>query len=569
MEASEAIRRIFWRNRWLLLALVLLPVAAVVPLREHKPVMYAATAEVQGQNGAPDSSTQVTAIQSRVTAAATSPALVQQAITATGVSRNATQVARRDVAVAPLGSSAVMLITVTDASRQVAIKLAGSLATVVVNELNQLGTRSNPQLSALNQATVKLTAQRDKLIRKLDAAQAARTPTTSVNVQSLLAQLTAVEQQISSNMSAVQQILANVSSSTGAQLMSTPTYATGVSRHVAAYGALAGLLGLVVGLLIATMREVIRPTIAQPGAGARELGVVFLGNAEAGNGKPGSLEAGVAGHLNLAAQRFEIRTAVLAGPVPRWQLTELADLISGELSAAEPGAGGTSMTSAGTSQSGRTSTNGTGRDGHRPRMTMAQAPPAIVALPDISLATRPEDPALIVVLPRYAPHYALDRITDLGVSTQWPIIGVIGLRKHKRRGRAHRSEPARPGQEPPLMTGADDYRPGRSADDVRPARSADDTPPALPADDTPPALPADDTPPALPADDIPPALPADDIPPVRPADGISPARPADEDPRTQSADDTPPAQSADELSPAQSASGLAAADGADQRGALA
>jgi hypothetical protein len=176
-------------------------------------------------------------------------------------------------------------------------------------------------------------------------------------------------------------------------------------------------------------------------------------------------------------------------------------------------------------------------------MTMAQAPPAIVALPDISLATRPEDPALIVVLPRYAPHYALDRITDLGVSTQWPIIGVIGLRKHKRRGRAHRSEPARPGQEPPLMTGA--------ADDVRPARSADEDPRTQSADD------------------IPPALPADDIPPVRPADGISPARSADEDPRTQSADDIPPAQSADELSPAQSASGLAAADGADQRGALA
>jgi capsular polysaccharide biosynthesis protein len=543
MEASEAIRRIFWRNRWLLLALVLLPVAAVVPLREHKPVTYAATAEVQGQSGAPDSSTQVTAIQSRVTAAATSPALVQQAITAVGVSRNATQVARRDVAVAPLGSSAVMLITVTDASRQVAIKLAGSLATVVVNELNQLGTRSNPQLSALNAATLKLTTQRDKLIRQLNAAQASGKPTTSVNVQSLLAQLTAVEQQISSNMSAVQQILANVSSSTGAQLMSTPTYATGVSRHVAAYGALAGLLGLVVGLLIATIREVIRPTIAQPGAGARELGVVFLGNAETGNGKPGSLEAGVAGHLNLAAQRFEIRTAVLAGPVPRWQLTELADLISGELSAAEPGAGGTSMTSAGASQSGRTSNDGTGRDGHRPRMTMAQAPPAIVALPDISLATRPEDPALIVVLPRYAPHYALDRITDLGVSTNWPIIGVIGLRKHKRRGRAHRSEPARPGQEPPLMTGA--------ADDVRPARSADEDPRTQSADD------------------IPPALPADDIPPVRPADGISPARSADEDPRTQSADDIPPAQSADELSPAQSASGLAAADGADQRGALA
>ncbi len=561
MEASEAIRRIFWRRRWLLLALFLLPVAVVVPLREHKPVTYAATAEVQGQSGAPDSSTQVTAIQSRVTAAATSPALVQEAITAAGVSRNATQVARRDVAVAPLGSSAVMMITVTDPSRQVAIKLAGSLATAVVDELNQLGTRSNPQLSALNQATLKLTTQRDKLIRQLNAAQAAGKPTTSVNVQSLLAQLTAVEQQISSNMSAVQQILANVSSSTGAQLMSTPTYATGVSRHVAAYGALAGLLGLVVGLLIATTREVLRPTIAQPGAGARELGVVFLGNAEAGNGKPGSLEAGVAGHLNLAAQRFEVRTAVLAGPVPRWQLTELADLIGGELSAAEPAAGGTGMASAGASESARNSNGGTGRDGHRPRMTTAQAPPAVVALPDISLATRPEDPALIVVLPRYAPHYALDRITDLGVSTQWPIIGVIGLRKHKRRGRARRSQPAQPGQEPPLMTGAaGDTPPARSAGDIPPARSAGDIPPRRPADEDPRPQSADEDPRPQSADEDPRPQSADEDP--RPQS-------ADEDPRPQSAGDTSPAQSAGEFPPAQSASGLAAADGADQRGALA
>ena len=45
-------------------------------------------------------------------------------------------------------------------------------------------------------------------------------------------------------------------------------------------GALAGLLGLVVGLLFATLREVMRPTVAQPAAGARELGAVLLGNSE-------------------------------------------------------------------------------------------------------------------------------------------------------------------------------------------------------------------------------------------------------------------------------------------------
>ena len=43
VESSEAIRRIFWRHRWLLLSLMILAAAAVVPLREHLPVNYTAT----------------------------------------------------------------------------------------------------------------------------------------------------------------------------------------------------------------------------------------------------------------------------------------------------------------------------------------------------------------------------------------------------------------------------------------------------------------------------------------------------------------------------------------------
>jgi hypothetical protein len=479
MEASEAIRRIFWRHRWLLLVMVLLPVAVVIPLREHEPVTYAATAQVQGQSVAPDSSTQITAIQSRVTAVATSPALVRAAIAAAGVNRDPTQVARHGVTVTPLGSSAVMLVTVTDPSKPVAIKLAGALATAVVDELNQLGTRSNPQLAALDKTNLRLTTERDQLIRKLNSAQLAGKPTTSVNVQSLLAQLTGVEQQLSDNMSAVQQILASISSDGGAQLMSTPTFAIGVSRHVAAYGALAGLLGLVLGLLIATVREVIRPTIAQPGAAARELGIVFLGNAETRSGEPTSLEAGIAGHLNLAAQRVGARTAVLTGPVPPGQLTALAQLINSELPAAEPAATGSSLPAAGTPLS-FASYDSIGDDGHDFRAAQVQPPLAVMALPDISLAAHPDNPALVVVLPRYAPHYALDRITDLGISTQWPVLGVIGLHQHGRRGRPHRPQAAPSGQwQPPPA-------PGPAAGDP-PAQPADHHPPAQPADDRPPA----------------------------------------------------------------------------------
>ena len=80
MEASEAVRRIFWRHRWMLLVLMILPAIAVVPLKEHQQVTYAATATIQGQGTTHDADTQVSAIQSRVSAVAKDPALVQDAI---------------------------------------------------------------------------------------------------------------------------------------------------------------------------------------------------------------------------------------------------------------------------------------------------------------------------------------------------------------------------------------------------------------------------------------------------------------------------------------------------------
>jgi hypothetical protein len=483
MEASEAVRRIFWRHRWLLLVLVLVPALVVVPLRERQPVLYAATAQVQGQNAAPDSSTQVTAIQSRITAAATSTALVRQAITVAGVSRDPVQVARRQVSVSPLGSSAVMLITVEDAQPSVAIGLAGALARAVVSNLNQLGTRYNPQLAALNANTQHLTTARDHLVRLLNSAQKAHQTTTSVKVQSLLAQLTSVEQQLSNNLSSVQQVLASIGGSTGVQLMSTPTYVTGVSRHAAAYGALAALLGLVLGLLFAIVREVIRPTVAEPGAGARELGVVLLGSAEAKKDELVSVEPGLAGHLNFAAQRLGARTIVLTGPVPPGRLSALARYVASQFpsesrlgNGAANGMSWASPPASLESQSASLASSPAGAfESPRQRTSAGHMPIKVVALPDINLTARPEGPALVVVLPRYAPHYALDRITDLGASTQWPVLGVIGLNRRRwwRRGssmpRLAQSTPERP-VVPPVAAGD----PPPAKDHVHPTPSGAD-----------------------------------------------------------------------------------------------
>jgi hypothetical protein len=282
-----------------------------------------------------------------------------------------------------------------------------------------------------------------------------------VQVQSLLSQLSATEQQLATENSTSQQILATLSANTGASVVSTPTYATQASRHAAAYAALAALLGLVLALLFAALRETIRPTVAQPAAGARELGVVRLGNAAIRRGRLAAIDQDLAGRLTLAANRAGARTIVLTGPCSRVNLATLAQQLSSRLAAARPsvpGGHGTRLRTpvparvSGDVEAGHpapkaaeTVPNGVPRSrpepgtdgavdiraGHTAARPDAWSLQAVVAMPDIQLGDQPPEVALVVVLPEFAPHSALDRAADLSVAAGWPILGVIGLRRSR------------------------------------------------------------------------------------------------------------------------------------------
>jgi capsular polysaccharide biosynthesis protein len=443
VEANEAMRRIFWRHRWLLVALVLIPVAAVAAFRLTAPVKYAATATIQAQSTPPQADTEAAAIMSRVSAVATSPSIVQAAMQAINAGGDAPTVARHEVAVSSLGSSAIVTVTVTDSSRLFALRVARSLAAQIVSALNGLGTQSSQQIAALDRQRAQLNTARNLLLRQLDGAQARGQQGTSAGVQSLIAQLNAVEAQLSANLTSVQQVLANSTVNQGAAIISAPAAATTVSRHVASDAALAGLLGLVVGVLIATIRELSRPTVAEPAGAARELSLVLLGRARLANGMTADMDDDLPMRLSLAARRLGARTLVLTGPVDAEQLTTLAADIDANLPAVviDPhgadGHGpsrewGTRVLPARVASGGANAKRPIGSSatisphilGHSP----AGAEVSVIALPALTLQAQPEDPALVLVLPRFAPHAALEQAVDLGVTTGWPLLGVIGLR---------------------------------------------------------------------------------------------------------------------------------------------
>jgi hypothetical protein len=443
--------RIFWRHRWLLIASLLIPVAVIAPLRLTRPLTYAATASVQAQATTPDADTQVTAILSRVTAIATSPSTVQSAIKAAGVDRNALAVAQHDVAVTSLGSSAIVTVTVTDPSRRAAVSLARSLANDVVKALNGLGSQSSQELATLGQQRNNLDATRNKVLKQLAAAQASGASATSAAVQAPIAELNAVETELSTNSTSVQQVLASSSVNEGAGVISAPAYATSVSRHFASYTSLAGLLGLVVGLLVATIHELARPTIADPRAGARELGLVFLGDAELTNDELTDLDDELLARLDLAAHRLGARNLVLTGSMPPAQLTALAAHLDRKLPVIVGSADGNGHPPGGSRVRGITTLsahNSPGAsDAERPTGSVSTVSSralsagsvrsglTVAALSEVTLRARLQDPALVLVLSRFAPRAALDQVADLGVTTGWPILGVIGLRLHGRRHR--------------------------------------------------------------------------------------------------------------------------------------
>jgi len=459
MEANEVMIRIVRRHMRLLVIMVLLPIAILLPLRLARPVNYAATADVQTQASAPSASTQVSSILSQVSAIATSPAVVQKAIDAAKVDRNAVDVAKHQISTASLNSSGIVAVTVKDPERRVAASLSSALAAAVVAALNAPGSAASQQLQLLALQETQLKATQQSLESQLNADERAALATTDPQVQAAITELAGVETQLAGTQTAQQQILSNNNAVEDASVISRPTEATttSASRNVVVDAALAGLLGLVVGLLIATIDELVRPTLADPESGARELGVLFLGNAEPpgeddAGGDSVDLEGDLMTRLHLAADRLGALTLVLTGPVPPLQLTQLSAEVNRRLT--EAGASRDRQTPP--RPKGRpapTATNG--RNGRKPGNSAAIRSPALAfgsalhtpkahVLSELGLDSRLEAPSILVALRRFAPRKSLDRVADLGEATGWPILGVVGVRQKRRRHRLRRRPKSTP-----------------------------------------------------------------------------------------------------------------------------
>jgi hypothetical protein len=300
--------------------------------------------------------------------------------------------------------------------------------------------------------------------------------TDRAQIATLSARLTTLDQELSDLGSTIRQLQFPDTTSGSAMLISPASRAQPVGRRGVTDLTLALLAGLVAGLLVASVVEVVRPRVADPGSFARELGVPLLGQLtlprrrarkgrarRRGTGASRAKAAAPAGgpHEADPPARVPLETAlVLRRAAAREHAHTIVVVECGELDQVEAAAAG--LTDVLAAPLAAPSSNGwvepdlrqarAGGERHEFRGQPApgtdtgpatttkvrgqQAEPAsgglqVVRLSDVSALTTDPGHVLLVLDANLTAYTEVRRVTDICAATGWPVIGVLGLRYHK------------------------------------------------------------------------------------------------------------------------------------------
>ncbi|NIH83910.1 hypothetical protein [Amycolatopsis granulosa] len=445
MELNEALRRTFAGHWRLLVCAVALPLLVVAALQALAVPAYVATSRIQASSTPPSTDTEADAVLNRVAGIATSPSVVNDALRQAGITnRNADQVAGNEVAVTRLGSSAVFNVSITDPSPQVATGLAGALGNQLVTFLNGTGDpRAAGLITQLTNQQRDLLAQRQQVAARLAAGGSA------LDTANLSAQLSTLDQQLNDIGATLRQLQSTVLTNGGsAAAISLAGPAVRAPSRLATDLGLAGIAGLVAGLLLATGLEMLRPRVSGGRDVARELGTVHLGRLARprdGDGAPPVDDVTLVG-LRETLTRTGTDRVVVAGPLPAPRLSAIAAELSSRLSidrnngdepaAADgvPGAPGVAPQPEALAGHGRTAT-------FQPVLELRRNHQAIEvrALPEIGTAADTAHSGLLFVTPDFMLHREVHGLRTLTAATGWPVLGVLGTRALRRRERGRRT----------------------------------------------------------------------------------------------------------------------------------
>ncbi|RJL30871.1 hypothetical protein [Bailinhaonella thermotolerans] len=307
MEIDEAFARLVRRHWWVIVLCVVIPLVGVYQFTKGQPAQYTSTARVQADDTVPASDIEATGLVSKVDGIATSRDVLNRALKAAGVQRDMRKL-DEDIKITGLGTSATVALAVTDTDPKVAHVLATHISNEVVTRINAENKSGVlKQLAPIEKKVKELNTRLTRLQTQLTG-----NPTNTVlsfQVANTQAELSGLQAQ--RNTLLQERDKPNIAQHIQrAALPDKPD--TDVKVQLIA---LAGVLGLILGLLVSAVTEIASPSVPGERRVARLLGEPLLGRVR---GRKADV-ADVGRKLRLAAKRAKVDTIVLAGvngPVP-------------------------------------------------------------------------------------------------------------------------------------------------------------------------------------------------------------------------------------------------------------
>ena len=321
MELDEVAARVF-RSYWPLLAVMTaVPLALVALLMNGREPAAVAESRLQAGSAAEavsgDGSASI--VVSQVQAFATSENLLSSVLAAERIDRPARKVAKA-IKVSGLGTSTVVELSVRDRDPAVARRLTDAVGAEVVRQINEKNH------GAIRQRIREI----DKRVRKLEdrlgpLARQASGPVPDIGAANERERVQAELSDLRSNRSDLMTQL----TASGTASVVQPAVIAPSRNPMIMMAAIAGLSGLVAGILVAVVTETLRPTIPGQRRVARRLGVPLLGRTGEG---PAQL-ADLGRRIRLAARKEDVDRVALVGapgPLPPELVSAVAAAVYGD-----------------------------------------------------------------------------------------------------------------------------------------------------------------------------------------------------------------------------------------------
>jgi hypothetical protein len=287
VELNDLARRIFLRHWWVL-ALGVIAGALLGAFFAGTSGRYMASARMVIDSPDPQAHTQAAAIADTARAIATSPTLLQKALTDAGVSKQSvTSFAANDVSVDSLGTSGVLSLSVTDSSRVVAATVANALANEVIQTrldianglLNENRTKLAARIDALSNQITGYDGTIGRVNNSLAGSSGTERQVLSERLTNLSLQRDFLTQQRGILESELAGLLTTVSGRPAPTVISAASAAnaTPTGASYAPTAVVGALLGLIVAIAAAAAWEYARPSLVGGEAVARALTTPFLG----------------------------------------------------------------------------------------------------------------------------------------------------------------------------------------------------------------------------------------------------------------------------------------------------